>query len=347
MEQWLTKLWYGDDAGFSWLQPLSWLYGAIVGLRRAAYSRGWLKVHRVGVPVVVVGNLTVGGTGKTPLVIWLASRLSEQGLRVGIVSRGYGSRPEAEPRLVSERSDWREVGDEPALIARGSRCITMVGSDRVAAARALVALGVDVILADDGLQHLRLGRDCELVVIDGNRGFGNARMLPAGPLREPVSRLANADLVVVNGVAEHPSLRYLETFGRAQALRMALQAGEAVRLDGRESSRPLEAFRDRPLHAVAGIGNPARFFRDLRARGLDVIEHPFADHHPFTAQELAFADDLPVLMTEKDAVKCTAFANPRLWAVPVAAVFGEAQSRELLEHVMRKIRPLTATEVGS
>jgi tetraacyldisaccharide 4'-kinase len=213
----------------------------------------------------------------------------------------------------------------------------MVGRDRVAAARALVAQPIDVILADDGLQHLRLARDCEIVVIDGSRGFGNARMLPAGPLREPISRLASADLIVVNGVAEHPSLKYLETLTHAKALPMTLLPGEAVRLDGQERPRPLEAFRDRPLHAVAGIGNPGRFFRDLRSRGLEVIEHPFADHHRFTAAELAFADDLPVLMTEKDAVKCGAFASPRLWAVPAAAVFGETQSRELLEHVMRKI----------
>jgi tetraacyldisaccharide 4'-kinase len=339
MEQRLTRLWYGDSAGLSWLQPLSWLYGAAVHLRRTVYSRGWLTVHRVGRPVIVVGNLTVGGTGKTPLVIWLARRLTEQGLRVGIVSRGYGSRPEAEPRLVSERSSWHDVGDEPVLLARGSGCITMVGRDRVAAAQALVAHPVDVIVADDGLQHLRLARDCEIVVIDGNRGFGNGRMLPAGPLREPVSRLAGADFIVVNGGAEHPSLQGLETFAKATALHMTLLPGAAVRLDGREGSRPLEAFGDRPSHAVAGIGNPGRFFRDLRARGLEIIEHPFSDHHPFTAGELAFADDLPVLMTEKDAVKCLAFANPRLWVVPAAAEFGETQARKLLESVLRKITP--------
>lgn len=333
------KLWYSDDAGCTWLRPLSWLYGGVVGLRRSAYSRGWLRVHHVEKPVIVVGNLTVGGTGKTPLVIWLARHLSEQGLRVGIVSRGYGSRAQHEPRLVSKDSNWQDVGDEPVLLARGTGCITIVGRDRVAAARDLVAHPIDVILADDGLQHLRLARDCEIVVIDGSRGFGNARMLPAGPLREPVSRLASADLIVVNGVAEHPSLKDLETSTKAKALPMTLRPAEAVRLDGRERSRPLEAFRDRPLHAIAGIGNPRRFFRDLRARGLEVIEHPFADHHPFTAAELAFDDDLPVLMTEKDAVKCAPFANPRLWAVPVAAVFGETQSRELLEHVMRKVHP--------
>jgi tetraacyldisaccharide 4'-kinase len=337
MEQQLTKLWYRDGAGPSLLQPLSWLYGATIRVRRSAYAQGWLRAHRVGKPVIVVGNLTVGGAGKTPLVIWLAQHLTQRGFKVGIVSRGYGSRSGQEPRLVSGQSSWLEVGDEPLLLSRGTGCATMVGSDRVAAARALVAQRVDVIVADDGLQHLRLARDCEIVVIDGSRGFGNARVLPAGPLREPVSRLAQADLIVVNGTSEHPSLKRLGASVETRALQMALLTGDAVRLDGHESSRPLEDFRGRPLHAIAGIGNPARFFRDLRARGLDVIEHAFPDHHPFEPGDLSFQDDFPVLMTEKDGVKCVGFANPRSWVVPATAAFDEPQARELLEHVLRKI----------
>jgi tetraacyldisaccharide 4'-kinase len=342
MEQRLTKLWYRGTAGPSLLQPLSWLYGAAIRVRRSAYARGVLQTHRVGKPVVVVGNLTVGGTGKTPLVIWLARQLSERGLKVGIVSRGYGSsQAENTLRLVNEDSSWREVGDEPLLLFRGTGCCTIVARDRVAGARALVAKGVDVVVADDGLQHLRLARECEIVVIDGARGFGNGRVLPAGPLREPTSRLAEADLVVVNGVAEHASLRRPGTSIEARALQMSLVAGQALRLDGQASSQPLEFFRDGRVHAVAGIGNPARFFRDLRARGLDIIEHAFADHHPFVPRDLSFEDDLPVLMTEKDAVKCGSFANPRLWSVPTAAAFSEAQTRELLEHVQRKIGSLS------
>jgi tetraacyldisaccharide 4'-kinase len=337
MQQQLTKLWYRDDAGPSLLRPLSWLYGAAVRVRRSAYAQGWLPAHRVGRPVVVVGNLTVGGTGKTPLVIWLAQHLTRRGFKVGIVSRGYGTPGGQEPRLVSGQSTWREVGDEPLLLSRRTGCVTMVARDRVAAARALVAERVNVIVADDGLQHLRLARDCEIVVVDGTRGFGNAQVLPAGPLREPVSRLAQADLMVVNGAAEHPSLRRLGASVQARALQMTLLTGDAVSLDGHESSRPLEDFRGRPLHAIAGIGNPARFFRDLRARGLDVIEHPFPDHHPFETRDLAFKDDFPVLMTEKDAVKCIGFANPRSWVVPATAAFDEPQARELLEHVLRKI----------
>ena len=337
MQQRLTKLWYRDDAGPSLLQPLAWLYQAAMRLRRNSYVWGLLARHRVGRPVVVVGNLTVGGTGKTPLVMWLARKLSARGLKVGIVSRGYGAAAGQTLRSVNTESNWREVGDEPLLLYRGTGCATVVGRDRVAAARGLVALGVDVIIADDGLQHLRLARECEIVVIDGARGFGNGRLLPAGPLREPASRVSSADIVVINGPAEHASLRRVGVQIEPGAWQMALLPAEAVRLDGQGAPRPLDSFRGTPVHAVAGIGNPERFFRELRARGLDVIEHAFGDHHPFTLSDLSFGDECPVLMTEKDAVKCTSFAQPAWWSVPVAATFGETQERALLERVLRKV----------
>jgi len=345
MEQRLTRLWYGEGAGAApLLRGLSWIYGAVVRLRSRAYAAHWLKSQRAGKPVIVVGNLTVGGTGKTPLVAWLAERLAQRGLRVGIVSRGYG-RSFDEPHLVEPDSSWREVGDEPLLLRRRTGCLTMVGRERVAAARALVAHGVDVIIADDGLQHLRLSRDCEIVVIDGSRGFGNGRLLPAGPLREPASRLLRADVTVVNGQLEHRSLQQ-ERATAAALVTMAMAAGNACRVDGGALQQPLESFRGQRAHAVAGIGNPSRFFRDLRERGIEIIEHPFADHHPFVERDLEFGDLLPVLMTEKDAVKCREFASPRLWYVPISARFGEPQERELLQRVLRKTGLAAAIKRG-
>jgi tetraacyldisaccharide 4'-kinase len=334
MERALNRLWYGGSRVAALLQPLSWLYGAMIALRRSAYARGWFASYRVDRPVVVVGNLTVGGTGKTPLTVWLALALRERGYKVGIVSRGYG-RSDAAPRVVEPEDDWRAVGDEPLLLRRRSGCPTVVGSDRVAAARKLVEQGVEVVLADDGLQHLRLARDFELVVVDGARGFGNQRLLPAGPLRERVSRLATTDAIVVNGAAEHASLT-----GRTPqppvALEMQLDMADAVRVSGGES-QPLERFRGELVHAVAGIGNPGRFFRELRSRGIEPVEHPFPDHHPYAAGDLDFGDRLPVLMTEKDAVKCRAFADDRLWQVPVTVRFSDAQANALLDPLIVKL----------
>src|SRR5882757_923405 len=311
MEQRLTELWYRESAGFSWLAPLAWLYGLVVAARRAAYACGLIRTQRAAKPVIVIGNLTVGGTGKTPLVAWLAEQLSLTGLRVGIVSRGYG-RSKREPEGVHAESSWRDVGDEPMLLQSSTGCDVVVVQDRFAGAQQLIALGVDVVIADDGLQHLRLARDCEIVVIDGARGFGNGRLLPAGPLREPAARVRNASIVVVNGTPEHASLVLADGECEVRFL-MSLFGEEAHRVDGLAAPEPLERFRGRRVHAVAGIGNPQRFFRDLRARGIDIVEHPFPDHHPFTAAELTFGDDLPVLMTQKDAVRCRELADARLW----------------------------------
>ena len=335
MQQRLVESWYRVPARPSALLPLSWLYGAAQALRRRAYASGLLATERAGKPVVVVGNLTVGGTGKTPLTVWLARELTAQGLRVGLVSRGYGRRGR-EARWVDAASHWQEVGDEAVLLARLSACPTLVAADRVAGARELAARTVDVIVADDGLQHLRLGRDCEIVVIDGARGFGNGRLLPAGPLREPLAALSRVDALVVNGAATHPSLAPLLSAGRTLA--MSLAPHEAVRLDGGIPPRALGTFRGQRVHAVAGIGNPQRYFDTLRACGIEVVAHPFPDHHAFRAAELEFGDALPVLMTEKDAVKCTAFADPRLWYVPVDARFSDADARALLARVLARIR---------
>lgn len=351
IEERLTRLWYRPRGGLSLLEPLAWAYGAAVRARRGAYRRGWLHVRDTAKPVVVVGNVTVGGTGKTPLAIWLAESLRERGLEAGFVTRGYGRRSRSPlPRIVRADTPWEDVGDEPVLLHRRTGCITVVSSDRAAAAERLGAEPVDLILADDGLQHARLARVCEIAVIDGARGFGNGRLLPAGPLREPASRLDGVTAIVVNGNADHPSLAHpayaspsIERLTPGEAppgapvLRMTLRAGHARRVDGTGLERPLEDFRGGRAHAVAGIGHPERFFRELEGRGLDVVRHPFPDHHPFGARDLEFGDGLPVLMTEKDAVRCAAAATPLLWYVPVSAHLDAADARILLSEVCRRI----------
>jgi tetraacyldisaccharide 4'-kinase len=271
--------------------------------------------------VVIVGNLSVGGTGKTPLVCWLVARLGERGYKPGVVTRGYGGSIRT-VRLIESSDDPAVVGDEPVLLARRTGVPVAVGRDRPAAAQLLVGAGCDVIVSDDGLQHYALARDCEVVVIDGDRRFGNGWLLPAGPLREARSRLKLADAVVVNG-------------GRALiegALIMRLEAKNAVAAAGGRVT-PLQKFAGRTVHAIAGIGNPERFFNMLRAHGIEVMGHPLADHARLRAQDIVFADDKPVLMTEKDAVKCKALIDERHWYVPVNAYFDAGESTTLLDIV--------------
>jgi tetraacyldisaccharide 4'-kinase len=301
----LDSAWYGGGRIPWWTRPLAALYGAVTGLRRWLFRHGWLRSQRLPVPVIVVGNLSVGGTGKTPLTIAVAAELRRRGYTPGVVSRGYGG-TQREPWLLGDVPDPRQVGDEPCLI-RASGVPVAVGRDRPAAARLLLDAGCDVVVADDGLQHYRLARDVEICVIDGTRRFGNGRLLPAGPLREPLDRLQRVDLRVCNGGAAETGEYPLQLCG-----------GEAVALQGGER-RTLASFASRRVHAVAAIGHPLRFFDSLRAAGIDVIEHAFADHHAFVPTDLAFADDLPVLMTDKDAVKCQPFAQSHWWRVPVRA----------------------------
>jgi tetraacyldisaccharide 4'-kinase len=330
MHDWLQRVWYGGARSGLVLLPLSWLFALVVATRRLLYRMGVLRTHRAGVPVVVVGNLTVGGTGKTPLTVWLAARLGERGVRPGIVLRGYG-RTGTRPQLVQADSSAEAVGDEALVLMRRCRCPVAVGTDRVAAARLLK--DVDVIIADDGLQHLRLGRDVEIGVVDGMRGFGNGRVLPAGPLRESRQRLHSVDAVVVNGsrTGEEHVVPNPNRFG------MMLEPRAAVSLqDGR--SRPLREFALRPVHAVAAIGNPARFFALLRSHDLEPIEHALPDHAPITRGNVDFGDGLDVLLTEKDAVKCAALPGLRLWYVPVDAAVNPDQGNALVELVLGRVR---------
>lgn len=330
LERKLQRIWYRGHWASLALLPLSWIYGAVVRIRRLLYQKSLLRSFSAECPVVIVGNITAGGTGKTPLVIWLTSKLSERGLRSGVASRGYGAADNSTLPLVDSHSDPAIVGDEPLVIARRTGASVVVGRDRVAVARKLAGMGVDVIICDDGLQHYRLRRDVEIAVLDGDRRLGNKRLLPAGPLREPARRLLEVDVVINNG----------GTVGEAE-LPMSLYGIEIINMkDGRQ--RSVKSLAGERWHVVAGIGNPERFFAMLEREGLRLIRHPFPDHARLSRGDLEFEDAAPVLMTEKDAVKCTTFASDRCWYLPVTAQLDDA-GEELLELIMSRCR-LAATE---
>ena len=308
-QAWLELLWYTPERiPPLWLRLLSGIYAMLAGVRRALYRRGIFKVESLPVPVIVVGNISVGGTGKTPLTIALVEALRARGWNPGVISRGYGVSGEG-PTLLDDDVLPGTVGDEPCLIRQRTGVPIAVGRDRVAVARLLLAVAKpDVLIADDGMQHYALLRNVEICVIDGERRFGNGRLLPAGPLRESVSRLASVEFCVCNGGTP-----------QVDEVPMHLLGEHAVLLADAARSQPLQAFSGQRVHAVAAIGNPQRFFAALRSQGIEPVEHSFADHHRYAASDLAFADDLPILMTEKDAVKCRFFVQPNLWYVPVRA----------------------------
>jgi len=326
---WIERHWQSITPVSALLYPLSLLYGAVSSTRRTMASP-----VKLAVPVIVVGNITAGGTGKTPLTLWLAEFLWARGRTPGIVSRGYGGQPGA-PRRVLPDSDPLACGDEPVLLARRSGCEVWTGADRVAAAQALLASrpACDVVLSDDGLQHYRLARDLEICVVDGERGFGNGWLLPAGPLREPPERLASINAMVVNGGARHASIAHLP--GGAPRLTMALEGREFRSLLNPRQTTGVHFFRGKRVHAVAGIGNPQRFFSHLQALGLDFTAHPFPDHHRFAAADLAYAGSEAIVMTEKDAVKCKPFAAETHWELAVNAVLDPALGELVLKKLGR------------
>lgn len=301
----LQQRWYQPVPPPAWTRPLEALYRHVVVRRAERFRQHPEHVVRLPVPVVVVGNVTLGGTGKTPLIIALAHALASRGFRPGVVSRGYGG-TQREPHLLTEQDTPSRVGDEPRLIRQEGWPVA-VGRQRPEAAARLVEAGCDVVLADDGLQHHRLGRDIDICVIDGERRLGNGHLLPAGPLREPASRLALVDFLVVNGGQPAPG-----------EVPMQLEGGVAVPLAG-GPPMSLSRLAPGPVHVVAGIGHPQRFFASLQAQGLQVVPHAFPDHHAFVPSDLSFGDTLPVLMTDKDAIKCQPFAQPHWWRVPVRA----------------------------
>jgi tetraacyldisaccharide 4'-kinase len=301
-----VRFWYRRGAIAWLLWPASLVFGLGVALRLLLYRLGVLKSAHPGIPVIVVGNLTVGGSGKTPLVIWIAEFLKSKGRSPAIIARGYGAKLR-EPRAATIASEAAEVGDEPVVLARRSGCPVWVGPNRVDVAAALRAQHpeVDVLVLDDGLQHYRMRRDIEIAVVDA-RGSGNGFMLPAGPLREPRMRLRTVDAVVAHGAG-------------VAGYAMKLEGEELHRMSDARERRPLKSFAGQKVHAAAGIGDPNRFFLHLGKAGLKVMPHPFPDHHLFSAGELEFDDGLPVILTEKDAVKLRSRARPEWWVLPVSA----------------------------
>lgn len=317
LSQWLTQAWYRRNAHALWgLRPLECLYRHIVThrLRQRRYRQS------TPVPVIVVGNLSVGGTGKSPLVAWLARHLREQGWQPGIVSRGYGGKSAQYPLRVMPGSDPALAGDEPVMLAQQSGVPVAVAPDRPAAVALLVKEGCTLIISDDGLQHYALARDIELVVVDGARGFGNRHCLPCGPLREPLSRLNSVDGVVVNGGEDALARLYARgDVTLANRFSMTLVPCGLRHLLSNERVTSDDPRFSVGVHAVAGIGHPERFFQTLSTLGMAAIPHSFADHHTFTANDLNFDDDRPIVMTAKDAVKCQSFASERCWALDVEA----------------------------
>ena len=330
----LQRLWYGPRWMSLPLWPLAWLFRSVVAIRRLLHHAGLLRAQRVAVPVIVVGNVTVGGTGKTPVAGWLARALALRGYRVGIVLRGYGGSASHGVQVVTAGSDPREVGDEAVVHALSGPHVVVTGADRVAAARRAVAEGAEIVVCDDGLQHLRLARDYEVAVVDVARGLGNGQVLPAGPLREPPGRLESVDAVVFTqrGVPAQPGLKVQ----RPLTVTARLTPGDAVNVSTGER-RALDSFHGRAVHAVAGIGHPAAFFEALRSAGLEVVGHALADHAALDPGRLPFPHGATVLMTAKDAVKCRSFAGAGWWFVELGVHLERKAANDWLAQILERV----------
>ncbi len=325
LARWAQDIWYKDPFIGVWLMPFGFLFSDIVKFRKFLYRIGLLKTQTLPVSVIVVGNITVGGTGKTPLIIYLANFLKDSGFKPGIISRGYGGGAESWPQWVDGDSLAKDVGDEALLIAKQTSCPMAVGPIRADAGRFLLEKAeCDVILSDDGLQHYALHRTIEIAVIDGERRFGNGYCLPAGPLREPIERLSSVDLIIVNGDKQEPN-----------EYSMSLVGDIAINLLTGEQKHLVE-FKAEACHAIAGIGHPERFFKQLESAGLNTSKKSFPDHYSFQREDIEFSDQKPVLMTEKDAVKCKLFAGQQHWYVPVTACPESLFTEQLLNLLREK-----------
>lgn len=319
----LAQLWYQNNWISKLLLPLSGIFCGVVQLRGWAYRRAWLNSYRSPIPVIVVGNVTVGGTGKTPLVIWLARYLTQQGWKVGIISRGYGGQARY-PLSVTISSNAAQVGDEALLLARTGCPVVIAPQRRLAVQQLLAKQPCDVILSDDGLQHYALQRDIEIAVIDGQRGLGNGYCLPAGPLREVASRLQQVDFIVSKTVAWQNAVVMTYTFSTLHALTTT-------------TTQSLQQLSGRIVHAVAGIGHPETFFTLLEQQGMQLIRHVFPDHHPYQKHDITFPDSHLVVMTEKDAVKCVPIADQRHWYLGITAQLPQNFGEHVVQRLLDKI----------
>jgi tetraacyldisaccharide 4'-kinase len=314
ISEFVTKSWYQGAFWLYLLWPLYLIYSVVTLLRKYLYKSGIFKSYRAKVPVVVVGNITLGGTGKSPLVAYLVDSLKEMGFKPGVVSRGYGATiSSGDVREVNTNSLVSEVGDEPLMLKQRVGCPIFVSPTRALAVQALEKKGCDIVITDDGLQHYALDREIEICVFDGERKWGNGHLLPMGPMREPLNRIKATDFVVMNGAdwmgPEQP---------KNAAFRMDLKAGKLRSLVG-EQTLSLSELKGKEVDAIAGIGNPERFFNTLVIQGLLVESHRFSDHHTYTQSDVSFECDRPLIMTEKDAVKCQAFNLQEAWYLPVSA----------------------------
>jgi tetraacyldisaccharide 4'-kinase len=306
------RIWYENHPASYLLLPFSWLYGLIVKLRKILYTSGFFETNYASVPVIVVGNITVGGAGKTPFVIWLSEYLTNKGYTPGVISRGYGRKSSSYVQQVRHDSDPENVGDEPVLIAKRSGVPVAVASDKYEAANQLVNMAnCDVLICDDGLQHYALGRNLEIAIIDGDREFGNNCMLPAGPLREPVNRLTSVDMLISK------SKEYENSF------LMEYEFGDLVQLNDQDKLISINKLKGQQIHLVSGIANPDRFHSVFKEHQIHVIKHVFPDHYNYSLQDIDFNDDKPIVMTEKDAVKCAKFAKDNMWYLPVDVKFND------------------------
>lgn len=322
MRSWLIRHWYSGHPLLYFLTPFAFLFFCLVKFRAFLYRLGIKKSSQFPVPIIVVGDITIGGTGKTPLIIKIVELLRAKNYKPGIVSRGYGGKAECYPQWVQADSNPRLVGDEAILLAQRTRCPMVVAPERVAAVKMLLEqTDCNIVLSDDGLQHYALARDIEIIVLDGERRLGNGFYLPAGPLRESSRRLGKVDFVVVQG-----EKRVADEFN------MRLLPGVLTNLYDPTLSFPQEHEKLK-IHAVAAIGNPERFFAQLRELGFTVTPHIFADHYLFRAQDMDFGQDAIVIMTEKDAVKCHGFADKRHWYLPVDTMVEPEFNEQILKRL--------------